>query len=141
MCVDTISLSRQWPGGLRRVVAARRALDRIDTLYGRQVLWIDAIHYLVPEAAMDGVSNDASGVLAGLGRDFRPSINTMRPLHTGARHLPLRLTRPLFAVGGGLGGVVLLLSQEYLLPYTNQKQSGLAARNSTRQDGSTFRVI
>ena len=50
--------------------------DRIDTFIGRQVLWIDAIHYLDHEAALDGVSNDAGSVLAGLGRDLQHAQQT-----------------------------------------------------------------
>ena len=95
--------------------------DRIDTFIGRQVLWIDAIHYLTMKLPwMVYQMMPAACLLASV-----VTFSTLNKHHeTIAMRAhgisPLRLTRPLFVVGGVVC-VVLLLSQEYLLPYTNQE--------------------
>jgi lipopolysaccharide export system permease protein len=95
--------------------------DRIDTFIGRQVLWIDAVYYLALKLPwMVYQMMPAACLLASV-----VTFSTLNKHHeTVAIRAhgisPLRLTRPLFVVGGVVC-VVLLLSQEYLLPYTNQQ--------------------
>ena len=94
--------------------------DRIDTFIGRQVLWIDAVHYLALKLPwMVYQMMPAACLLASV-----VTFSTLNKHHeTIAMRAhgisPLRLTRPLFLVGGVVC-LVLLMAQEYLLPYTNQ---------------------
>jgi lipopolysaccharide export system permease protein len=95
--------------------------DRIDTFIGRQVLWSDAVYYLALKLPwMVYQMMPAACLLASV-----VTFSTLNKHHeTVAIRAhgisPLRLTRPLFVVGGVVC-VVLLMAQEYLLPYTNQE--------------------
>jgi lipopolysaccharide export system permease protein len=94
--------------------------DRIDTFIGRQVLWLDALRYLALKLPwMVYQMMPAACLLASV-----VTFSTLNKHHeTIAMRAhgisPLRLTRPLFVVGGVVC-LLLLMAQEYLLPYTNQ---------------------
>src|SRR5499426_3938711 len=94
--------------------------DRIDTFIGRQVLWIDALHYLILKLPwMVYQMMPAACLLASV-----VTFSTLNKHHetiAARAHgiSPVRLTRPLFVVGGVVC-LLLLMAQEYLLPYTNQ---------------------
>ncbi len=95
--------------------------DRIDTFIGRQVLWIDAIHYLAMKLPWMVYQMMPAACLLASVVTFSTLNKHHETIAIRAHGIsPLRLTRPLFVVGGVVC-VVLLLSQEYLLPYTNQE--------------------
>lgn len=95
--------------------------DRIDTFVGRQVWWMDAVQYLAlkfPSMLYQMVP--AACLLASV-LTFSTLNRHQETVALRAHGVsPWRLTRPLCLLGG-LICALLLLSQEYLLPYTNQR--------------------
>lgn len=94
--------------------------DRMDEFIERQVLWMDAVQYLLFKlpgimSYMLPVAYLLASVLTFSTLSRHREITAMR----AAGVSPLALSRPLYVVGL-LGCVLLLLAQEYLLPYTNQ---------------------
>ncbi len=97
--------------------------DRIDTFIGRQVLWIDALHYLALKLPWMVYQMMPAACLLASVVTFSTLNKHHETIAIRAHGIsPLRLTRPLFVVGGVVC-VVLLMAQEYLLPYTNQEQN------------------
>jgi len=97
--------------------------DRIDTFIGRQVLWIDALHYLVLKLPWMVYQMMPAACLLASVVTFSTLNKHHETIAIRAHGIsPLRLTRPLFVVGCVVC-LVLLLAQEYLLPYTNQESN------------------
>jgi lipopolysaccharide export system permease protein len=94
--------------------------DNIDTFIRRQVLWIDALYYLALKLPwmvyqmMPAACLLASVVTFSILNKHHETV-AMRAHGIS----PLRLTRPLFLVGG-IVCLMLIMAQEYVLPYTNQ---------------------
>jgi len=94
--------------------------DRIDTFIGRQVLWIDAIYYLALKLPWMVYQMMPAACLLASVVTFSTLNKHHETIAIRAHGIsPLRLTRPLFVVGG-IVCLLLLMAQEYLLPYTNQ---------------------
>jgi lipopolysaccharide export system permease protein len=94
--------------------------DRIDTFIGRQVLWIDALYYLALKLPWMVYQMMPAACLLASVVTFSTLNKHHETIAIRAHGIsPLRLTRPLFVVGAVVC-VVLLLAQEYVLPYTNQ---------------------
>lgn len=94
--------------------------DRIDTFIGRQVWWLDAVQYLIFKLPWMMYQMVPAACLLASVMTFSTMNKHQETVALRAHGLsPLRLTRPLFVLGG-LICVLLLLAQEYLLPYTNQ---------------------
>lgn len=94
--------------------------DRMDEFIERQVLLMDAVQYLVFKLPgimyyMMPAAYLLASVLTFSTLSRHREITAMR----AAGVSPLALSRPLYGVGL-LGCLLLLLAQEYLLPYTNQ---------------------
>jgi len=97
--------------------------DRIDTFIGRQVLWIDALRYLALKLPWMVYQMMPAACLLASVVTFSTLNKHHETIAIRAHGIsPLRLTRPLFVVGGVVC-LVLLLAQEYLLPYTNQESN------------------
>src|SRR5215813_10826786 len=95
--------------------------DRIDTFIGRQVLWIDAVHYLLLKLPWMVYQMMPAACLLASVVTFSTLNKHHETIAIRAHGIsPLRLTRPLLLVGGVVC-LVLLMAQEYLLPYTNQE--------------------
>lgn len=94
--------------------------DHVDEFIGRDVLWIDAAQYLLLKLPwMIYQMVPAACLLASV-----LTFSTLNRHHEtivlrASGISPLRLTRPLFMLGG-IACLGLLCAQEYLLPYTNQ---------------------
>jgi lipopolysaccharide export system permease protein len=94
--------------------------DRIDTFVGRQVWWIDAGQYLALRLPWMVYQMVPAACLLASVLTFSTLNRHQETVAMRAHGIsPLRLTCPLFILGGVVCGL-LLLSQEYLLPYTNQ---------------------
>jgi lipopolysaccharide export system permease protein len=94
--------------------------DRIDTFIGRQVLWIDALRYLALKLPWMVYQMMPAACLLASVVTFSTLNKHHETIAIRAHGIsPLRLTRPLFVVGGVVC-LLLLMAQEYLLPYTNQ---------------------
>lgn len=94
--------------------------DRMDEFIARQVLWSDAARYLL--FRLPGVAYQLAPVAFLLASVMTFSRLTRGHEITAMRASgvsPLRLVVPLLGVGV-LGGLLLLVAQEYLVPYTNQ---------------------
>jgi lipopolysaccharide export system permease protein len=94
--------------------------DRLDNFIEHQVPWSDAVRYMilrVPKnvAYMVPVGCLLASVLTFSTLNKRSEITAIR----SGGVAPLRLAMPLFALAG-VGCLLLLWAQEYLLPYTNQ---------------------
>lgn len=94
--------------------------DRIDEFIERRVFWYDAGLYLA--ARLPGMLYQLTPVAFLLASVF--TFSTLNRHHeiTAMRASgipPRRLVRPLLLIGV-LGGLALLATQEYLMPYTNQ---------------------
>jgi lipopolysaccharide export system permease protein len=97
--------------------------DRIDTFIGRQVLWIDALYYLVLKLPWMVYQMMPAACLLASVVTFSTLNKHHETIAIRAHGIsPLRLTRPLFVVGGVVC-LLLLMAQEYLLPYTNQESN------------------
>jgi lipopolysaccharide export system permease protein len=93
--------------------------DRIDDFIERQVFWGDAVHYLL--LRLPGLIYQIVPGLFLLASVLTFSTLTKHNEMTAVRSggiAPLRLASPLFLLGA-LGGLLLLVAQEYVLPYTN----------------------
>lgn len=93
--------------------------DRMDEFFERQVFWYDALRYLVFKLPgivyqMVPVAFLLASVLTFSTLNRHNEITAVR----ASGMAPLRLAWPLFCIGG-IGCAMLLLAQEYLLPYTN----------------------
>jgi lipopolysaccharide export system permease protein len=94
--------------------------DRIDTFIGRQVLWIDAVRYLALKLPWMMYQMMPAACLLASVLTFSTLNKHHETIAIRAHGIsPLRLTRPLFLFGGVIC-LLLLIAQEYLLPYTNQ---------------------
>lgn len=94
--------------------------DRIDTFIGRQVLWIDAVHYLALKLPWMVYQMMPAACLLASVLTFSTLNKHHETIAIRAHGVsPLRLTLPLFLLGG-VACLGLLVAQEYLLPYTNQ---------------------
>lgn len=107
--------------------------DRLDNFIAQQVLWSDAVHYMalrVPGHVyyMVPVACLLASVLTFSTLNKHNEILAIR----AGGMAPLRLARPLFYLGG-VGCLMLLVAQEYLLPYTNQAHR-LIWRTRIRQE-------
>jgi lipopolysaccharide export system permease protein len=93
--------------------------DRMDDFIERQVFWVDAVHYLflkLPGLVYQIVP--AIFLLASvLTFSTLTKYNEMTAMRSGGI-APLRLARPVFLLGG-IGCLLLLVAQEYLLPSAN----------------------
>jgi lipopolysaccharide export system permease protein len=107
--------------------------DRVDDFIEQQVFWWDAVYYLLLK-------------LPGLVYQIVPAIfllasvltfstltkhNEMAAVRSGGI-APIRLAVPIFLLGG-IGGLLLLITQEYLLPFTHQ-ESRLLWRTRIRRE-------
>jgi len=94
--------------------------DRIDQFIGRQVLWIDAAHYLALKLPWMVYQMVPAACLLASVLTFSTLNKHHETVAMRAHGIsPLRLTRPLLLLGG-VACLGLLVAQEYLLPYTNQ---------------------
>jgi lipopolysaccharide export system permease protein len=94
--------------------------DRIDTFIGRQVLWSDAVRYLALKLPWMVYQMVPAACLLASVLTFSTLNKHHETVAIRAHGIsPLRLTRPLFLLGSVVC-LVLLVAQEYLLPYTNQ---------------------
>lgn len=94
--------------------------DRMDTFVGRQVWWMDAVQYLLLKLPWMLYQMVPAACLLASVLTFSTMNKYQETIALRAHGLsPLRLTRPLFLLGG-LICVGLLLAQEYVLPTTNQ---------------------
>ena len=94
--------------------------DRIDTFIGRQVLWIDAAHYLALKLPWMVYQMVPAACLLASVLTFSTLNRHHETIAMRAHGVsPLRLTFPLFLLGA-VACLGLLVAQEYLLPYTNQ---------------------
>jgi lipopolysaccharide export system permease protein len=95
--------------------------DRMDDFIERQVFWVDAVHYLflkLPSLVYQVVP--AIFLLASvLTFSTLTKYNEITAMRSGGV-APLRLARPIFLLGG-IGCLLLLVAQEYLLPYANHE--------------------
>lgn len=93
--------------------------DRMDEFIARRVFWTDAGRYLIFK--LPGVAyqlTPAAFLLASVLTFSRLSRgNEITAMRAGGI-APLRFAYPLFLIGA-LGGLALLVAQEYLVPYTN----------------------
>ncbi len=94
--------------------------DRIDEFIERRVFWYDAGFYLasrLPDIVyqLTPVAFLLASVLTFSTLNRGNEITVMRAVGIA----PLHLVRPLVLLGVG-GGLMLLVAQEYLVPYTNQ---------------------
>jgi lipopolysaccharide export system permease protein len=94
--------------------------DCIDRFIGRQVLWVDAVRYLAFKLPWMVYQMMPAACLLASVLTFS-TLNKHQETTAIRAHgiSPLRLTRPLFLLGCVVC-LVLLVAQEYLLPYTNQ---------------------
>jgi len=93
--------------------------DRMDDFIERQVLWGDAVHYLL--LRLPGLVYQIVPALFLLASVLTFSTLTKYNEMVAVRSngiAPLRLAGPIFFLGA-LGGLLLLVAQEYVLPYTN----------------------
>ncbi|HEY7495270.1 MAG TPA: LptF/LptG family permease, partial [Candidatus Tectomicrobia bacterium] len=93
--------------------------DRMDEFLERRVFWSDVLRYLLFKSPgmvyqMMPAAFLLSSVLTFSTLNRHNEIVAVR----AGGMAPLRLAWPLFCLGG-IGCVVLLVAQEYLLPYTN----------------------
>jgi lipopolysaccharide export system permease protein len=106
-------------GGCVALFVLVEAFDRMDEFVARQVFWSDAARYLMfrlPDIVYQ--LTPAAFLLASVLTFSRLNQgNEITAIRAGGI-APLRLTRPLF-VAGLVGGLLLLLAHEYLVPYTN----------------------
>jgi lipopolysaccharide export system permease protein len=96
------------------------SFDRLDNFIEHQVPWRDAVRYMVlrlPQNLfyMVPVACLLASVLTFSVLSKHSEITAIR----AGGVAPLRLARPLFGLAG-VGCLLLLLAQEYLLPYANQ---------------------
>ncbi|MGQ4807334.1 hypothetical protein NKDENANG_00682 [Candidatus Entotheonellaceae bacterium PAL068K] len=106
-------------GGCVMLFFIAELFERTDEFLERQVVWHDAARYLAFQ--LPGIAYQVVPVACLLA-----SVLTFSTLNKGSEIIamraaglaPLRLACPVFVLGG-LGGVALLLMQEYLLPPTN----------------------
>jgi lipopolysaccharide export system permease protein len=93
--------------------------DRMDDFMEQQVFWGDAVHYLLLK--LPGLVYQIVPALFLLASVLTFSTltkhNEMAAVRSGGI-APFRLASPLFFLGV-IGGLLLLVAQEYLLPYTN----------------------
>jgi lipopolysaccharide export LptBFGC system permease protein LptF len=94
--------------------------DCIDRFIGRQVLWVDAVRYLAFKLPWMVYQMMPAACLLASVLTFS-TLNKHQETTAMRAHgiSPLRLTRPLLLLGCVVS-LVLLVAQEYLLPYTNQ---------------------
>jgi lipopolysaccharide export system permease protein len=94
--------------------------DRVDDFIERQVFWLDAVHYLLLKLPESGARLMPAACLLASVLTFSTLTkhNEMTAVRASGM-APLRLAWPLFLLGG-LGGLMLLMAHEYLIPYTNQ---------------------
>lgn len=94
--------------------------DRIDTFVARQVLWSDAVYYLAMKLPWMVYQMMPAACLLASVVTFSTLNKHHETIAIRAHGIsPLLLTRPLFFVGCVVC-VLLLMAQEYVLPYTNQ---------------------
>jgi lipopolysaccharide export system permease protein len=119
--------------------------DRMEDFIDRRVWWGDAVHYLLlrlPDLVYQIVP--AIFLLASvLTFSTLTKYNEMTAIRSGGI-APLRVAVPVFVLGG-IGALLLLVAQEYLLPYTNQayrllwrtqvQGENIAAPQQARQQG------
>ncbi len=107
--------------------------DRIDNFISRQVLWRDAVLYLALRLPMIlYLMMPAACLLASvLTFSTLNKHNEIVPMRA-AGIAPLRLMRVLFGLGG-VACLVLLLAQEYVLPYANRTGRQLWRTRMQRQ--------
>lgn len=107
-------------GGCVALFSLTELFERIDEFIERQVFWSDAARYLafklpgmvyqlVPAAFL------LASVLTFSTLNKSSEITAIR----AGGVAPLRLAWPLFCIGA-VGGMAMLVAQEFLLPYTNQ---------------------
>jgi len=97
--------------------------DRIDQFIGRQVLWIDAVHYLALKLPWMVYQMVPAACLLASVLTFSTLNKHHETIAIRAHGIsPLRLARPLFLLGA-VACLGLLVAQEYLLPYTNQSSN------------------
>ena len=110
-------------GGCVALFLLVECFDRMDEFVTRQVFWSDAVRYLgfrIP--GMVYQLTPAAFLLASVLTFSRLNQgNEITAMRAGGV-APLRLARPLF-VAGMVGGLLLLVGQEYLVPYTNHLSS------------------
>jgi lipopolysaccharide export system permease protein len=113
--------------------------DRMDEFLERGVFWSDAVRYLA--FRLPGIAYQVMPAALLLA-----SVLTFSTLNKGNEITviravgiaPLRLVCPLYLIGA-VGGLGLLIAQEYLLPYTNQV-SRLIWRTRIRHEKIALRL-
>jgi lipopolysaccharide export system permease protein len=94
--------------------------DSMDDFIARQVFWGDAIHYLLLRLPSLVYQIVPAIFLLASALTFSTLVKYNEIVAMRSSGIaPLRLARPIFLLGC-IGGLLLLVAQEYLLPYTNQ---------------------
>jgi lipopolysaccharide export LptBFGC system permease protein LptF len=107
-------------GGCVALFSLTELFERIDEFIERQVFWSDAARYLALKLPGMVYQLVPAAFLLASALTFSTlnKSSEITAIRAGGV-APLRLAWPLFCIGA-VGGMAMLVAQEFLLPYTNQ---------------------